>query len=155
MRLKSRPEKQPEDAIRDIRPATRPRAEFGLIQRQPDNPDAVPGRIRPSGTIRPGAHRIVTLQSCRLTQADSHSFANLRQHVLDEIGGEKPRAGLAVGDERDHHRAARTYHDRTVAGRQFSRNWRNRDVERPHELELLRFTLSFRDVEDLLAERGS
>jgi hypothetical protein len=58
MRLKSGPEKQPEDAIRDIRPATRPRAEFGLIQRQADNPaadslwDAVPGRIRPSGTIR-------------------------------------------------------------------------------------------------------
>jgi hypothetical protein len=49
----------------------------------------------------------VTLQSYRLAQPDSHSLANLRQHVLDEIEGEKSRTGLAAGDERDHHGAAR------------------------------------------------
>ena len=46
------------------------------------------------------------LGSERRAQAHGHSLADLNEHRLDEIGGEKPRAGLAVGDQRKHHGAA-------------------------------------------------
>ena len=78
-----------------------------------------------------------SFESERRAQPDGYSLTDLNEHRLDEIGGEKPRASLAVGDQNKHHGAVRTRHDRVIAGRKRSRNRRNCDVERPHELELL------------------
>ena len=78
-----------------------------------------------------------SFESERRAQPDGYSLTDLNEHRLDEIGGEKPRASLAVGDQSKHHGAVRTRHDRVIAGRKRSRNRRNCDVERPHELELL------------------
>ena len=44
------------------------------------------------------------LGSERRAQAHGHSLADLNQHRLDEIGGEKPGASLSVRDQRNHHR---------------------------------------------------
>jgi hypothetical protein len=70
----------------------------------------------------------------RCAQPHGYSLTDLTQHRLDVIGGEKPRARLAVGDQRNHHRAARTRHDRMIAGRKRSRHRRDCDIQRPHEL---------------------
>ena len=78
-----------------------------------------------------------SFESERRAQPDGYSLTDLNEHRLDEIGGEKPRASLAVGDQNKHHGAVRTRHDRVIAGRKRSRNRQNCDVERPHELELL------------------
>ena len=75
--------------------------------------------------------------SDRRAQPNDHSLADLSEHRLDEIGGEKPRASLAVGHQRKHDGAARACHDRMIARRKLSRNRRNCDIKRPHELELL------------------
>ena len=83
---------------------------------------------------------ILEKESCgseRRAQPHGYSLTNLNEHRLDEIGGEKPSASLAVGDQRKHHGAARTRHDRMIAGRKRSRDRRNCNVKRPHELELL------------------
>lgn len=63
-------------------------------------------------------------------------MAHLNQHRFDEIGSEKPRASVVVGDQRDHHDAAQTRHDRMIARRELSRNRRKRDLTRARELEL-------------------
>jgi hypothetical protein len=75
MRLKSGPEKQPEDAIRDIRPATRPRAEFGLIQRQAHRPTIRPriasGTWFQAGSGRQGRSAQGRIESCRCSHVGS------------------------------------------------------------------------------------
>ena len=64
--------------------------------------------------------------------------ADLSQHRQNEIRRKEARARLIAGDERNHRPAAGARHHRAVARRELSRNRRNGDVQRPHELELLR-----------------
>ena len=54
--------------------------------------------------------------SYRRARRDGHSLTDLNQHRFDEIGGEKPRARLAVGDQSHHHGAARARHEARTLG---------------------------------------
>ena len=75
--------------------------------------------------------------SNRLANHPDLAPADLNQHRQNEIRREEARARLIAGDERDHRLAVGARHHRAVARRKLSRNRRNGDVERAHELELL------------------
>jgi hypothetical protein len=86
--------------------AIRPARKRRTFRRRASNGDGTVNPRKAGLNVARSNPRVDAARSQGCTHSDSHPLADLNQHRFDEIGGEKPRTSLPVGDKRDHHGAA-------------------------------------------------